>query len=231
MDIARFDQRRYQTVSVEEGYGEWADTYEDTVLDLMDLRLLDRLGRVPWGELRQAADLACGTGRIGQWLTDTGVTAIDGIDLTPAMLERARARGVYRTLARSDVGATALPAAGYDLVTAVLVDEHLPDLRPLYAEAARLVRSGGWFVLVGYHPYFMINGVPTHYDRPTGEPATIRCYVHLHSDHIRAGIASGWILREMAEGLVDADWLRLKPKWERHLDQPISFALVWQKVA
>jgi len=67
MDFSKFDQRRYPTVSVREGYGEWARTYEDTVLDLMDLRLLERLHAVDWRRMARAVDLACGTGRIGVW--------------------------------------------------------------------------------------------------------------------------------------------------------------------
>ena len=41
-EFATFDQRGYPTVSVREGYGAWQPSYEDTVLDLMDLSLLDR---------------------------------------------------------------------------------------------------------------------------------------------------------------------------------------------
>jgi len=32
MDFSHFDTRKYPTVSVQEGYGEWVQTYEDTVL-------------------------------------------------------------------------------------------------------------------------------------------------------------------------------------------------------
>jgi SAM-dependent methyltransferase len=229
MDIARFDTRRYETVSAADGYGEWARTYEDTVLDLMDLRLFEQLRTVPWNQARHAADLACGTGRIGVWLARQGVDAIDGVDLTPEMLELAHSKGIYRRLQQSDVGDTPLASNAYDVVTASLVDEHLPDLRPLYSEAARIACPGGYFVLVGYHPWFMINGTPTHYDRATGEPVSIRCYVHLFSDHVQAALAAGWTLREMHEGVIDDDWVALKPKWSRFLDHPISFAFVWQK--
>lgn len=231
MEISKFDQRRYPTLAVEAGYAEWAGAYEDSVLDLMDLRLLGRLTSVPWGRAQRAADLACGTGRIGVWLARQGVATIDGIDLTEAMLDLARAKGVYARLERADLADTPLPSGAYDVVTAVLVDEHLADLRPLYREAARLARPGGSFVLVGYHPYFMINGTPTHFDRASGEPASIQCYVHLFADHVQAALGAGLTLREMHEGVVDDDWVALKPKWSGFLHHPISFALVWGKAA
>lgn len=228
MQFALFDQRQYRTVSVTEGYGEWAATYEETVLDLMDLRLLGRLEGVRWERVERVADLACGTGRIGVWLAEHGVPHIDGVDLTAEMLDLARAKGVYARLEQADLANTPLPTAGYDVVTAVLVDEHLADLAPLYREAARLVQPGGSFVLVGFHPFFLFSGIPTHYDRVTGESVTIDCYVHLLSDHVRAAHAAGWVLRQLEEGLIDDAWLQRKPKWEPQRNRPVSFALLWQ---
>lgn len=228
MDISRYDVRKYRSVAVRDGYGEWAATYDDPVLDLLDLRLLERLETVPWRDGKRAADLACGTGRIGVWLKERVSGPIDGVDLTPEMLERARSKGAYTSLHLADVARTPLPDDAYDLITAVLVDEHLASLDPLYEEAARIACAGSRFVLVGYHPFFLINGIPTHYDSASGEPLAIECYVHLFSDHIRSAHAAGWELREMYEGLVDDEWLVHKPKWRRFLDQPVSFAMVWQ---
>lgn len=229
MDISHFDTRNYPVLSVEEGYGEWASTYESIVLDAMDLRLLERLQSIAWEQMREAADLACGTGRVGVWLKQRSVGALDGVDLTAAMLESARGKAVYRQLFQGDIRATPLAAAAYDLVTVSLADEHLPDVRPLYQEAARLARPNGYFVLVGYHPFFMMGGMPTHFNRASGEPATIETYVHLISDHVMAALAAGWSLREMHEGLIDEEWLAQKPKWSQYLHRPISFVMVWQK--
>ena len=125
MDFAPFDTRRYPTLSVRDGYREWADTYEDTVLDLMDVRLLARLREIDWPRVRRAADLACGTGRTGRWLRAAGVEHIDGVDFTEAMLERARAKNVYDRLLVRDMTDTGLEPGAYDLVTEVLGDEHL----------------------------------------------------------------------------------------------------------
>jgi SAM-dependent methyltransferase len=229
VDHSIYDRRRYPIVGVREGYSEWVRTYEQTVLDQMDLRLLGRLRTVDWGAARAGLDLACGTGRIGTWLRGRGVVAVDGVDLTPEMLEVARGRGVYRALHVADVGATGLPAGAYDLCTQSLADEHLAELAPLYREVARVSTAGGTFVLVGFHPQFLMAGVPTHFDRAPGESVTIRSYVHLFSGHVKAAHAAGWVLREMDEGLVDDDWLRSKPKWEHYRGMPISFAMVWGK--
>jgi SAM-dependent methyltransferase len=229
VDFARFDARHYPTLPVREGYAAWAATYEDTVSDLMDQRLLDRLRSIPWAKVEDAADLACGTGRGGTWLNARGVGRIHGVDFTAAMLEKAAARGVYDRLALGDATATDLPAAGYDLVTQFLADEHMAELAPAYREAARLARPSGRFVLVGFHPWFLMSGFPTHFDRGPGDPVAIESYVHLFSDHVRAAHAAGWRLAEMEEGIVDDAWIALKPKWEAYRDRPVSFAFVWAR--
>jgi SAM-dependent methyltransferase len=227
LDFAAFDTRGYRTVDVRTGYREWVPTYEDTVQDAMDIALLDELRSVSWSG--RAADLGCGTGRTGAWLREHGVEAIDGVDLTPEMLDKARERGAHRTLREADVTDTGLDGDAYDLVITSLVDEHLADLRPLYAEAARLARRNGTYVLVGFHPQFiMATGMPTHYDSATGEPVAIETHLHMLSDHASAALAAGWQLAEMSERLIDDAWVELKPKWERLRGQPIAFAFVWR---
>jgi len=225
-----FDARGYRTVDVRTGYGEWVASYERTVEDTMDIALLDALSAVPWSTIGRAADLGCGTGRTGAWLRGAGVPSIDGADLTPEMLAVARSRAVYDRLVEADVAATGLPAGAYDLAISCLVDEHLPDLRPLYREAWRLARPDGYFVLVGYHPHFiMAAGMPTHYTGGSGEPVAIETHVHLLSEHVTAGLQAGWVLAEMRERVIDEAWLAVKPKWERFRHHPISVALAWRK--
>jgi len=229
MDHAAFDKRGYPVVPPQAGYGEWAADYEATVASGLDRALLPRLRTIAWGKARQAADLACGTGRTGAWLKDQGVGAIDGVDMTAEMLAIARDKQVYRCLQQGDVATTELPTGHYDLCTMALADEHLKDLAPVYRQASRLLAPGGAFVLIGYHPFFLMNGVPTHYHRPGGEAVTIQSYVHLFAEHFAAGTEAGLRLVEVEECVIDEAWLETKPKWRRYLNWPVSFALVWRR--
>jgi SAM-dependent methyltransferase len=227
-----FDARGYRTVDVRSGYAAWVPTYEDTVQDAMDIALLDELTQPDWAAVRRAADLGCGTGRTGAWLRERGVSAVDGVDLTPEMLEHARARGAHDRLVEADVASTGLQAGAYDLVIASLVDEHLPDVAPLYREAWRLAAPGAAFVLVAFHPHFiMASGMPTHFTSASGEPIAIATHVHLLSDQVSAGLGTGWTLAEMREAVVDDRWVALKPRWERLRNHPVSVALVWRRPA
>jgi predicted TPR repeat methyltransferase len=86
------------------------------------------LSSVNWSIVTECLDLACGTGRTAEWLKARGIATIDGIDLTPEMLERARAKKLYRSLFLGSVEDTGILHARYDLIVMCLVDEHLATL-------------------------------------------------------------------------------------------------------
>lgn len=229
MHASHFDKRRYPVVDAATGYGEWAVSYEETVATGLDRPLLAQIASIDWPAAGPAVDLACGTGRTGAWLAAQGVAPIDGVDITPAMQDQARAKGVYRALHIADVAATPLPAGGYRLCTMALADEHLATLAPVYREAARLLAPGGAFLLIGYHPFFLMNGMPTHFHRADGAAVTIESHVHLFSDHFAAGRGAALVLDEFRECVIDEAWLATKPKWRPYLHWPVSFALVWRR--
>ncbi|WP_330252370.1 class I SAM-dependent methyltransferase [Nocardia sp. NBC_00565] len=228
--FADFDRRNYRTVDVAAGYDGWAPTYEQTVMDEMDLALLDRLRRPDWAGVRRAADLGCGTGRTGAWLRERGIRHIDGVDVSAGMLARARERGTHITLTQADVRNTGLSSGTYDLVISSLIDEHLDDLTPFYAEAWRLAAPGGTCVTISYHPQFMmVTGMPTHYTPAAGDPVAISTHLHLISEQVSAALAAGWVLTEMAEALVDDAWIAAKPKWAELRGHPFTLAMVWSR--
>ncbi|MCG8418678.1 MAG: class I SAM-dependent methyltransferase [Proteobacteria bacterium] len=228
-DFARYDARHYETLSVADGYRAWSHLYDTQLDGNLDIVLLDRINSVDWSRVGEAVDLACGTGRIGAWLAEHGVTVIDGVDMTPEMMARAEAKGVYRRLLREDIRATSLPGACADLVVNCLSIGHIPDLHRAYGEVDRLLRPRGHFVLVGYHPFFLISGIPTHFKDETGCNKAIQNYVHFFSDHVTAAVQNSWLLAEMHERIVDTVWVQRDPPWRRHIDKPVSFAMVWQK--
>lgn len=69
---------------------------------------------------------------------------LDGIDLSPVMVERARARGIYDHLEAGDLFSLlgARPRA-YDLLVAADVCPYIGDLTPFLAAAAQALAAGG----------------------------------------------------------------------------------------
>jgi SAM-dependent methyltransferase len=223
-----YDTRHYTTVDVVVGFGEWATTYDQTVHRQLDLDLLAQLQTVPWPQMRCAVDLGCGTGRIGQWLRQQGVSHVHGVDRTFPMACRAMTKQAYATVCLADLTHCPFPSHTYDLAITVLTASHVPDLQALYTEGARLLRPGGVFVVLDYHPFFLLRGIPTHFDRAPGESIAIANVVHFFSDHVTSGRAVNWTLVEMQERLVDQVWVAQQPRMARYLHQPVSFALVWR---
>src|SRR5918997_6446372 len=105
---------------------------------------------------RQAAgdvlELAIGTGRnLPYYPADVQLT---GVDLTPAMLELARQRakrlGREVDLRLGDAQALDLPDARFDTVVATLALSSIPDDRRVVAEARRVLRPGGRFIVLDF---------------------------------------------------------------------------------
>ncbi len=231
----RYDSRGYRTLDVAAGYAAWAPFYDSTIDDRLDFPLLISLKSVDWNRITGSVDLACGTGRIGAWLKAHGVGRVDGVDASAEMLDRAAPKGIYGRLLCADAAATGLVGEDYDLAISSFAVCHLTDLARLYAEAARLIRPSGKIVLVDYHPFMLLKGVPTHFSGPTGESIAIANVIHLFGDHIEAGHRAGLALRELREQLVDAEWVRQnrclfgEPRLASHVGHPVSFAMVWAR--
>ncbi|UDQ90482.1 methyltransferase domain-containing protein, partial [Xanthobacter autotrophicus] len=104
----------------------------------------DALGReVRFGA---ALDLGCGTGLAGVLFAPL-VERLDGVDLSPAMLEKARVLGLYAALEAGEMGAAlgAMPAGGLDLVIAADALCYVGDLAPIFHAARAALASGGLF--------------------------------------------------------------------------------------
>jgi predicted TPR repeat methyltransferase len=93
---------------------------------------------------KRAIDLGCGTGLAAHAFARE-VDAFIGIDLSPRMIERARATGLYAELAVEEMvqGLSGRPNASADLILAADAAVYLPDLAPLLREAARVLAPGG----------------------------------------------------------------------------------------
>ncbi len=129
----------------------------DQYADGFEAALVDRLGYAAPATLaglvaargrrfRHAVDLGCGTGLMGEAVRPL-VDRLDGVDLSPAMLAQAAAKGVYDDLTAGDVVAVlrARPQR-YDLALAADVLCYLGDLAPVLAAVAGSLAAGGLFV-------------------------------------------------------------------------------------
>lgn len=99
----------------------------------------------------RALDLGCGTGLCGPLLKPL-CDAVDGVDLSANMLDKASALGVYALLEQAELQQylQATPQR-YDLAIAADVLIYLGDLQPLFAGVARVLQTGGLFCFTVEH--------------------------------------------------------------------------------
>jgi predicted TPR repeat methyltransferase len=93
---------------------------------------------------KRAIDLGCGTGLAARAFAKE-VDAFTGIDLSPRMIERARATGLYAELEVAEMlqGLSSRPDASADLILAADAVVYLSDLVPLLREAVRVLVPSG----------------------------------------------------------------------------------------
>ncbi|MEH2523710.1 MULTISPECIES: class I SAM-dependent DNA methyltransferase [unclassified Bradyrhizobium] len=93
---------------------------------------------------KRAIDLGCGTGLAASAFA-RGVDHFIGVDLSPRMIERARATGLYADLDVADMlqGLRARVDAGADLILAADAMVYVAELAPVLKEAARVLAPGG----------------------------------------------------------------------------------------
>ena len=99
--------QRHTVEETQKIYAEWADSYDKDVADwgyatpgriAMALRLSGANSEKP------VLDFGCGTGLSGTALKAAGFRQIDGPDINPEMLKKARERGIYQHLWQSEPG-------------------------------------------------------------------------------------------------------------------------------
>ena len=93
---------------------------------------------------RRAIDLGCGTGLAAAAFAKN-VDRFIGVDLSPRMIEKARATGLYAGLEVDDMlqGLRSKPEASAELILAADAMVYVADLAPVLVEARRVLAPGG----------------------------------------------------------------------------------------
>lgn len=130
-------------------FDDYADEFQHHLVDLLGYQghtlLAEHLARVAPGRFHSALDLGCGTGLCGP-LVQPLVDRLDGLDMSAAMLDKARALGVYTALIQADAVAYLGDCDRRDsLVLAADVFIYIGELDAVFAGVARILTPGGVF--------------------------------------------------------------------------------------
>ncbi|MEO7430633.1 MAG: tetratricopeptide repeat protein [Dokdonella sp.] len=130
-------------------FDDFADRFDRTLVEHLSYAVPMRLAKflrdhdADRGE--SVLDLGCGTGLLAEHLAREG-RFIDGVDLSPRMLEYARAKGRYTHLHASELVSFLCDAAtSWELIVAADVFIYVADLRPVYDAVIARLAAGGCF--------------------------------------------------------------------------------------
>ncbi len=185
-------------VDTVDGYRVWSATYDQPGNGLFaheEPIVHDILSGIPAGT---ALDAACGTGRHAGYLAAKGHRVI-GVDSSPDMLGRARRRVPEADFREGELHHIPVPDGHVDIVVCALALTHLPDVRPVIAEFARVLRPGGHLVITDVHHELVALGSVPRVRSADGEPGLLPAYRHRASDYLGGALPLGLQLRRCDE--------------------------------
>ncbi|MFL5617266.1 MAG: class I SAM-dependent methyltransferase [Gemmatimonadaceae bacterium] len=187
---------------VAQAYDRWSRRYDDdhnATRDL-DARIVRQSPLHVAGA--RVLELGCGTGKNSEWLAAQARTLV-ALDFSPGMLDvaRRRVRSERTRFVEHDITRRwPVEPSSIDLVVGNLVLEHVRDLGPIYAEAARVLRPGGQLFVCELHPYRQLRGGQAHFeDAETNEVVPVTAYQHSVSEYVTGGLTAGFTLRTLGE--------------------------------
>ena len=217
-----------------EAYALWASSYPALAHNPV-MRAEERamLKLMPAGLQGQTVlDAGCGSGRYMLLALQRGATRVTGVDLSPAMLERASAElDAYRRNAEIVLGQGSLDAlpisdAWADVTICGLVIGHLESLAQPLAELRRVTRPGGMVLCSDVHPIGHALGWLRDF-RSGGRRYAVRHTAHLYSQWHAACVSLGLKIERVLEPMLDPSDIPADAHFDRKaLEVPV--ALVFQ---
>jgi 2-polyprenyl-3-methyl-5-hydroxy-6-metoxy-1,4-benzoquinol methylase len=209
-------------------YDEIAGFYDGVIGEILDdpasVALLELL---PDLRGRRALDVACGQGRVSRELARRGASVV-GVDISAALLDRARTTETQKPLGITYVEADATSSTALDGQTFHLVISHfgvsdIDDFGALAANVVRWLEPDASFVFSTLHPCFPGLGDDAPSSWPPGESYfTERWWLARNtgfrgkvgsshrklSTYLNALIESGLTVDRLSEPKPDAEWVR-----------------------
>jgi SAM-dependent methyltransferase len=163
-----------------DAYVDWFEDFRPT----LSPHEIDALKRLLGRGSGRLLDLGCGTGVAIPALQSLGWSVV-GVDVSEAMLERARARGA--DIVRFDGRTVPFEDASFDAAVAIWIHTDVDDFPAILREAARVLRPGAPLVCIGAHPCFV--GPHSRYIGAVGVPALHPGYRRTARYHEAPGIS------------------------------------------
>jgi predicted TPR repeat methyltransferase len=181
-------------------FDQYAERFETSLVDRLGYRVPEQLMAAlqtvagPRHRFARVLDLGCGTGLMGEQLRPVA-DQLDGVDLSPGMLRKARRKKLYDSLAEADITALAPVPQAFDLITAADVLNYVGDIQAILLSVAAMLAPGGLFALSleahdGDEPYALLPSLR---------------FAHSLAATLRLGAEAGFTLRHQSRVMLRRD--------------------------
>lgn len=203
-DQKRFLEQAYELTDdstpeqIKAFYDAWAGSYDSELVDeqeyVMPVRAALALASRLTDRGAMILDIGCGTGLSGAALVRQGFTNLDGCDLSPGMLAKARHLAIYGRLFEADLTRPPLDVIDehYDAVTVVGAFSygHVPV--DAMDDILRTVRPGGYFLVTTNDHFYSEGSIQPKLDQLVSD-AVVTMEISEHGNHIKGIDVGGWV--------------------------------------
>ncbi|HQU86417.1 MAG TPA: methyltransferase domain-containing protein [Pyrinomonadaceae bacterium] len=192
-------------MNVQQAYNSWSKTYDEVENKTRDIEAKAIRASVS-GEKLLILEIGCGTGKNTEFLR-TFAEKLIAADFSEEMLEKAKSKIVSENVEfrRMDLRENwDFAENSFDLITCSLALEHIENIDFVFAEAQKVLKSGGKFYIGELHPFKQYAGTKARFETGNGV-FELECFVHHVSEFFEAGTKNNFEVLELKEWFDDDD--------------------------
>ena len=174
-------------MDIQNAYNEWSDSYDSNqnlTRDLDSNVTRSLLGGLQFDSI---LEIGSGTGKNTVFLAEIG-KRVHALDFSQVMIAKAREKVKAQNVRFETANLTKrwhCEDNAYDLIACCLVLEHIADLSHIFAEATRVLRPNGKFLINELHPFKQYGGTKARFER-ADRTIEVDAFVHHISDFVHA---------------------------------------------
>lgn len=204
--LQKLNKQSIKTLPSEQAYTQWAEQYPAQAHNaFMQCETAAMQTLMPNLQDKIILDLACGTGRWGQYAQQKGAALVIGVDSSPDML----ALGVLRNRVQAFMDHVPVVDQSIHVILCGLAVGHLPQSRfqKTFAEIKRVLHPQGMVLVSDLHPFQAWSGAKRTFTGADGNTYAVEHYPYSYADYQRVAVQNHFVI----DGVVEQKLLTDRP--------------------
>jgi len=187
-------------MSIQKAYDDWSSSYDTDENLTRDLDQKITQETLVGQYFESILELGCGTGKNTVFLAQIA-TSVQALDFSERMIAKAKGKVRAENVRFSAADLTQkwpCEDGAYELIVCNLVLEHIEELSFIFAEAFRVLKPQGKFLINELHPFRQYEGKKARFNRGD-ETTEIPAFVQHVADFLNAASNNGLSLVKLRE--------------------------------